>query len=88
MNLAQVPSVAGALLVFALGVVVAINPDAVERVGVAATTALGRTEVRSVFGGMFMAMGAGGAMRQNRWAILLACPASRFRCFLPRSPGP
>lgn len=72
MNLAHVPSTIGALSVCALGVVVAIKPDAVERVGVAASTPLGRTEIRAVFGGMFVAMGAVCLVTQHPYTYLTA----------------
>jgi hypothetical protein len=40
-----------------VGVAAALKPDVLARVGVSATTALGRSEIRAVFGGMFVALG-------------------------------
>lgn len=70
MDLAQVPSTIGALIVLAFGVVIAIKPRAIETVGVTASTALGWTEVRSVFGGMFIAMGAACLITQHPYVYL------------------
>jgi hypothetical protein len=72
MDLAQIPSTVAALLVFALGIAVAIKPDAIGRVGVTATTPLGRTELRAVFGGMFIAMGAVCLITGHPYAYLAA----------------
>jgi hypothetical protein len=71
-TLAQLPSAIAALAVLVLGVIVAVKPDAVERVGVRAVTPLGRTELRAVFGGMFVAMGAACLVTANPYAYLTA----------------
>lgn len=72
MNLAQAPSVIGALVVFTFGVIAAIKPHVLEKIGVTASTALGRTEVRAVFGGMLAAMGAACLITQHPYAYLTA----------------
>jgi len=41
-----------------LGIGALIRPSALEWVGIVASTPLGRSEVRAVFGGMFVALGA------------------------------
>ncbi len=55
-QLAPALSAAGLMVVFGLGA--ALRPSVLETVGVSATSALGRSEVRAVFGGMFIALGA------------------------------
>lgn len=51
------PALAGAAIVTLIGVAAAVRPEAVASVGVAATSPLGRSEIRAVFGGMFVALG-------------------------------
>ena len=81
MDLEQVPSIVAALVVLALGIVVAIRPSLLEVLGVTASTALGRTEIRSVFGGWFIATGAVCIVTQHPYAYLTAgamCLAEAF----------
>ena len=70
MTLAQVPSVFGVLAVLVVGAGVVFRPEALEVVGVSAVTPLGRTEVRAVFGGMFVAMGAVCLVTRHPYAFL------------------
>ncbi len=70
MELAQAPSTVAAVAVLVLGVIVALKPTALEIVGVTAATPVGRTEIRAVFGGMFMAMGAVCLITQHPYAYL------------------
>jgi hypothetical protein len=48
--------IAAGLMVF-VGAAATVQPSVVERVGVSATTPLGRSELRAVFGGMLLALG-------------------------------
>jgi hypothetical protein len=40
-----------------IGVAAVVRPSSLEMVGVSAVSALGRSEIRAVFGGMFVALG-------------------------------
>lgn len=51
------PALLAALVMVAFGLGAAARPAALEIVGVSATSSLGRSEVRAVFGGMFVALG-------------------------------
>ena len=72
MTLAQVPSSIAALAVLALGLIVTFKPDALEKVGVTAVSAIGRTELRAVFGGMFLAMAGVCLVTRHPYAFLTA----------------
>lgn len=52
-----VPALVGAGVMTLIGIGALMRPEALEWVGVKAATPLGRSEVRSVFGGMFVALG-------------------------------
>lgn len=53
------PALLGALITLMFGVASAVQPAALERlIGVASTTPLGTSEIRAVFGGMFIGAGA------------------------------
>ncbi|HSQ22716.1 MAG TPA: DUF4345 domain-containing protein [Coriobacteriia bacterium] len=53
-----VPALAAAALMVAFGIGAVLRPQSLERVGVRAESALGSSEIRAVFGGMFIALGA------------------------------
>lgn len=57
MSLSLVPALLAAGLMVVVGVGAALKPTSLETVHVVATSALGRSEIRSVFGGMFVALG-------------------------------
>lgn len=59
MDWGLLPALLGALVTLTFGVASAVKPSSLERlIGVAATTPLGTSEIRAVFGGMFIAAGA------------------------------
>lgn len=58
MNWELVPALTAAVMMTVVGLGAIFRPSALEMVGIAATSPLGRSEVRAVFGGMFVALGA------------------------------
>ena len=72
MNLSQAPAILGALSAFAIGVVVAIRPGTLAFLGLTASSALGKTEIRAVFGGWLIAAGAVCLVTQHPYAYLTA----------------
>jgi hypothetical protein len=52
-----VPALTAAVIMALIGVAAAVRPSSLSMVGVVATSALGRSELRAVFGGMFIALG-------------------------------
>ncbi|MHB1135507.1 MAG: DUF4345 family protein [Coriobacteriia bacterium] len=57
MNWELVPALLAAVFMTLIGLGAMIRPSALEMVGISATSPLGRSEVRAVFGGMFVALG-------------------------------
>ena len=57
MNWLLAPALLAALLMTLVGFAAAVKPSALELVGVFAESPLGRSEIRVVFGGMFIALG-------------------------------
>lgn len=57
MNWLRVPALLAALLMTLMGVAVVVKPSALLLVGVGAESPLGTSEIRAVFGGMFMGLG-------------------------------
>ena len=57
MELQTVPAMAAAVLMIAFGVGAALRPSSLGMVGVSATSPLGTSEIRAIFGGMFVALG-------------------------------
>lgn len=54
-----VPALLGAILTLGFGVAAAVRPSSLEPlIGVTSTSPLGTSELRAVFGGMFIATGA------------------------------
>ena len=82
MDLVQVPSIVGALGLFALGVVVAIRPATLQFLGVTASSALGKTEIRAVFGGWLIAAGAVCLVTQHPYAHLTAAAMCLVEAFV------
>lgn len=52
-----VPALIAAVIMTLIGLGAIARPSALEMVGVSATSPLGRSEIRAVFGGMFVALG-------------------------------
>lgn len=52
------PALAGATTMMLFGIGALMRPAALKAVGVSAESPLGTSEIRSVFGGMFIALGA------------------------------
>lgn len=52
-----VPALAAAAAMALVGGAAVVNPSVLRVVGVAAESSLGRSEIRAVFGGMFLALG-------------------------------
>lgn len=59
MDWALAPAIGGAAIMMLFGVAAAVRPGALARVGVSASSPLGTSEIRAVFGGMFIALGLG-----------------------------
>ncbi|MRR09987.1 hypothetical protein EG831_07945 [bacterium] len=57
MNWLLVPALVGAGLMVLFGLGAAFRPEALAEVGVSYLSPLGRSEIRAVFGGMFVALG-------------------------------
>lgn len=56
-NWPLVPALFGAGFMVFIGVSALLKPSSLELVGVAATSPLGTSEIRAIFGGMFLALG-------------------------------
>ena len=52
-----VPALVAAVVMMLFGLGAMIKPSSLQKVGVTATSPLGTSEIRSVFGGMFVALG-------------------------------
>lgn len=57
MSALSIPALVAAALMVLMGVGAAWKPSSLSLVGVTATSALGTSEIRAVFGGMFIALG-------------------------------
>lgn len=57
MSWSLVPALAAAALMTVFGIGAMMRPTALKAVGVSADSPLGTTEIRAVFGGMFVALG-------------------------------
>lgn len=57
MNWTLVPALVAASLMAAMGVVCVVRPESLRSIGVVAETPLGRSEIRAVFGAMFVTLG-------------------------------
>lgn len=57
MDWRMLPAILGAALMTAFGVSAALRPRTLAGIGVEATSPLGTSEIRAVFGGMFIALG-------------------------------
>lgn len=57
MDLRLVPALLGASFMVLIGASAALKPEALASVGVIGCSPLGRSEIRAVFGGMFVVLG-------------------------------
>lgn len=57
MSWTLLPALAGAAVMILFGIAALMRPAVLKTVGIAAESPLGTSEIRSVFGGMFIALG-------------------------------
>ncbi|MBN2247510.1 MAG: hypothetical protein JW733_02290 [Coriobacteriia bacterium] len=57
MHWQSIPALVAAGLMVVIGLGAMVRPSTLEMVGISTSTPLGRSEVRAVFGGMFVALG-------------------------------